>query len=264
MMRSVFLKTLYDRRWFMFGWSIAFVALTALMVSFFPAMQVSGLGELVKNMPPAFKGLVGDLGLLESFDTYIASQLFDIRLPLISGIMAIILGLGLSIAEEETGELRTIVSLPISRTKIVIHKWFAMIAITFVMTLAIAVGMYAVMPFVDGATISAETTVALLGMSWLLMVAYGTIPYAAGVMSGRRAVAMTTGVVAVIGSFILTTFGQAVDWVADYERLSLLYYFPVINTVRHGVDWLDVSILAGITLVLLVGSVLLFRRRDIS
>lgn len=137
-MRSVLIKTLYDRRWFMLGWAIAFAGLTALLVSFFPAMQVSGLDDLVKNMPPAFKGLIGDLGLLSSFDTYIASQLFDIRLPLIGGIMAIILGLGLSSSEEESGELRTIVALPISRTKITIQKWLAIVIVAGVMALAIA------------------------------------------------------------------------------------------------------------------------------
>ena len=73
MMRSVLTKTLYDRRWFILGWAIAFMALTALLASFFPAMKLSGLEELVKNMPPAFTGLIGDLGLLSAFDTYMLS-----------------------------------------------------------------------------------------------------------------------------------------------------------------------------------------------
>lgn len=264
MIRSVFLKTLHDRRWFMLGWAIAFMALTALLVSFYPAMQVSGLDELVRSMPPAFKGLIGDLGLLSSFDTYIASQLFDIRLPLIGGIMAIILGLRLSSNEEETGELRTIAALPISRTKIVFEKWLAIVVVAFVMLLAILVGMYAVMPFVDGATMPFDELSWLLLTSWLLMVTFGTIPFAAGMIAGRRAVAMAAGVLVVIGSFILTTFGQAVDWLADYERLSLLYYFPATDIVRDGISWPDAMLLSGLTLVLLLAALLIFRRRDIS
>lgn len=263
-MRSVLLKTLYDRRWFVLGWAIAFAALTALMVSFFPAMKTSGLDELVKNMPPAFKGLVGDLALLSSFDTYIASQLFDIRLPLIGGIMAIILGLGLGSAEEETGELRTLVALPISRTKIVLQKWVAMVAIVFVMTVAIAAGLYACLPFVEGATIGFGEVLALLGLSWLLMVTFGTIPFAAGIAAGRRAVAMATGVLVVMGSFILTTFGQAVGWLQDYERFSLLYYFPAITAMQDGVNWMDVVVLAIVALSGLLVAVLVFRRRDIG
>lgn len=33
-MNSVLLKTLYDRRWFMLGWTLGFVGFAALMVSF--------------------------------------------------------------------------------------------------------------------------------------------------------------------------------------------------------------------------------------
>lgn len=263
-MRSVLAKTLYDRRWFVLGWAIAFAALTALLVSFFPAMQVSGLDELVRSMPPAFKGLVGDLSLLSSFDTYMASQLFDIRLPLIGGIMAIILGLGLSSAEEETGELRTIAALPVSRTKIVLHKWLAIVVITLAMVLAITAALYAVMPFVDNATMPSEGLVPLLAISWLLMVTFGTIPFAVGMAVGKRAAAMAAGVLVVIGSFILTTFGSAVDWLKDYEKFSLLYYFPAKDVVRDGIHWADVTVLGVITLVLLIMAVVVFRRRDIG
>ena len=263
MMRSVLTKTLYDRRWFILGWAIAFMALTALLASFFPAMKLSGLEELVKNMPPAFTGLIGDLGLLSAFDTYMASQLFDIRLPLISGIMAIILGLGLSSNEEEAGELRTTLALPVSRTKVLLHKWLAIVSIAFVMVLAIAAGIFVVQPFIDGAALTLAEVAPLLGVSWLLMVAFGTIPFAAGMVSGRREVAMAAGVIVVIGSFILTTFGQAVEWLADFEKLSLLYYFPANDIMRNGVHWPDAAVLGSITAGLLLLSLAVFRTRDV-
>lgn len=264
MMRSVFLKTFYDRRWFMLGWGIAMICLAALMASFFPAMKVSGLDDLVKNMPPAFKGLVGDLGLLAHFDTYIAAQLFDIRLPLIGGIMAIILGLGLSTTEEESGELRTIAALPISRAKIITHKWLALVVITGVMIAAIAAGVYAVLPFLDDVSLPLATVVPLLLASWLLFVTFGTVPFAVGMATGKRSAGMAAGVVVVIGSFILTTFGQAVDWLADYEKFSLLYYFPAVDVVRDGIQWADALVLAIVTALLLIVAVIAFRHRDIG
>ncbi len=263
-MRSVFLKTLYDRRWFIIGWAIAFAALAALLASFFPAMKVSGLDELVKNMPPAFKGLIGDLTLLESFDTYMASQLFDIRLPLIGGIMSIILGLSLSAAEEETGELRTTLALPVSRTKLLIEKWLAIVVTAAIMNLGILVGMYAVVPFIDGANLPITEFSRLIALSWLLMVTFGTIPFAVGMLSGKRAAAMAAGVLIVIGSFILTTFGQAVDWLSSFEHFSLLYYFPANDVLKHTIDWANIAVLGSVTLSLLTVAVLVFRRRDIG
>lgn len=265
MIRSVYAKTMYERRWFVFGWTLGLIALAALMTTFYPAMHQDGaIDELVKNMPKAFEGLIGNLADLQEFSTYIASQLFDIRLPLIAGIMAIILGIGLSSSEEESGELRTITALPISRTKILLEKWLAMVTITFIATIGIAVGIYAVLPFLDDASIEFSHLAQLLGFSWLLMVTLGTVPFAAGMALGKRAFATMIGVLVVIGSFILSTFGDAVDWLKDYEGLSLLHYFPAVEVVKDGIQWANVAVLGGVTLITLFIAIVVFRRRDIS
>lgn len=265
MIRSVYGKTLYERRWFILGWTLGLTTLSALMTTFYPAMHQDGaIDELVKNLPKAFEGLIGNLADLQNFSTYIASQLFDIRLPLIAGIMAIILGIGLSSSEEESGELRTIAALPISRTKILLEKWAALLTITFVATLGIAMGIYAVLPFLENASIEFGDLVQLLGFSWLLMITLGTVPFAAGMALGKRAFATMIGVVVVIGSFILSTFGDAVDWLKDYERLSLLHYFPAVDVVKNGISWENVAVLGGVALAVLLVALLIFRRRDIS
>lgn len=263
-MRSVYLKTLWDKRFFVIGWTLGFVALAALMSSFFPAMRTSGLDELVKNMPPAFKGLVGDLALLQHFDTYLASQLFDIRVPLIAGIMAIILGLGLSISEEESGELRTLTASPVSRTSLLVQKWLAMITIISVTAMGFIAGTYLVIPFIDDAIIDTDTMLHLVSMTLMIMILYGTIPFALAFASGRRSFATFMAIFVIIGGFIISTFAQAVDWLKDYERLSLLHYFPATDIVAEGIQLRDVVVLSGVTLTLLVVAVIFFRRRDIA
>lgn len=265
MMRSIYLKTLYDKRYFLLGWTLGFMAIAALMTSFYPAMhQENSINALLANMPPAFKGLVGNLADLTHFDTYIASQLFDIRMPLIAGIMSIILGLGISVADEEKGELRTLLSLPISRTKLLIERWLAMLTIMLVIGLGMVVGIYAVLPFIDIASIEPDILLRLSAMTLLIMITFGTIPFAVGLATGRRALATGLSIIVVIGSFLLSTFGQAVDWLHDYEPLSLLHYFPAADIVKNGIDMKNVVVFAAITIVLLVFSVILFRRRDVA
>lgn len=266
MMRSVFSKTLQERRFFMLGWTIGFAAIAALLASFYPAMRQDGAFDaLLTNMPPAFQGLIGNLADLSQFDTYIASQLFDIRMPLIAGIMAIILGLGLSVTDEEKGELRTILSLPVSRSKLFLHKWLAMVFIMIIVVLGMVAGVYAVLPFIDvPADISLEQMAALTGMTLLVMVTYGTIPFALGLGTGRRSVATAVSILAIIGSFILSTFGEAVDWLADYQKLSLLQYFPAVNIVKNGVELADIAVFIGVTFALVLFGLLRFRRRDVA
>jgi ABC-2 type transport system permease protein len=265
MMRSVYLKTLSDKRFFLLGWTIGLAALAALMVSFYPAMHQDGtIDALVASMPEAFKGLVGDLTNLSSFHTYLASQLFDIRMPLIAGVMAIILGLSLSVADEEKGELRTILSLPVGRTKILVEKWLAMVTIMAGTLVGVLVGIYLTMPLIDGASLEPEVTWRLLAMTGLMMVTFGTIPFAIGLATGKRGVATGISILVVIGSFLVSTFSTAVDWLRDYEILSLLHYFPAVDIAKEGIEARDVITLASLTLALLLVAYISFRRRDIA
>lgn len=264
-MRTIYTKTLYDRRSFIIGWTLGLMVLAVLMTSFYPAMhQESVLDQLVKQMPPAMQGLVGNLANLSHFDTYLAAQLFDIRLPLIAGIMSIILALGLSTREEEDGELRTILALPISRSRLLFEKWLALCTIMLLTALGLLAGIYVTMPFLDNVSIELAPLGRLMLMTLLIMVSYGTVTFAAGMASGRRAIASFVGVLVIIGSFIISTFGQSVDWLKDYEKFSLLHYFPAVDILKNGIVAKDVIVLGGVTVIALIIAWLIFRRRDIA
>lgn len=265
MMHSIYLKTLYEKRWFMLGWGLGFFALTVLMVTFYPAFAQDGaLDELVANLPPAFEGLIGDLASLTTFSAYLASQLFDIRMPLIAGVMAIVLGLSLSTAEEETGELRTTLSLSVSRTRVFNEKWLALMTIMIVVSFGTIGGVYATLPFVENASIEFLILLKLVGMTLLMMIAFGTITYAAGMMFGKKSVANAIGILVIIGSFILTTFGKAVEWLQTPEKLSLLHYFPAVDVAKTGVENTDVAVLCAVIIVSLSLACAVFNRRDLG
>lgn len=262
-MNSVFVKTLQDRRWFIVGWFAGFAFLAVLLVAFYPSMRQEGaMDQLMATMPEALKGMMGDLADLTRFDTYLATQLFDIRASLIAGIMAIILALGLSVAEEEKGQLRTLLSLPISRTSLVVQKWLAMVVILFATLLSLVVTIFALQGTVD-ASIEFSVLLRLFFMTWLVMVAIATITFAAALATGKRAPAMLIGIVVMAGSFIVSTFGMSVDWLADIEWLSLFHYFPASEVVRDGIVVSNVIVLSSVTLIALLAAVGAFRRRDV-
>ena len=263
-MNSVLLKTFWDRRWFTLGWTLGFTAFAALMTSFYPAMHQDGaLDSLVANMPKAFEGLIGNLTYLKSFDTYLASQLFDIRLPLIAGIMAIILAQGISTNEERSGELRSVLALPISRTHLLLEKWVALLIITLVAVVGLGVGIYITVPVTTGAELEFTAFLKLGLMTWLLMVTYGTVAFAIGMMTGNKGVTSLVSILVIIGSFILSTFGSVVDWLADYEKFSLIHYFPATDIVQYGIAKKDVLVLLLVTVIMLVAAWAVFRRRNV-
>ena len=263
MMRSVLAKTLYELRWFTSGWTLGLMALAVLMASFFPAMRPEGgMDALLANMPTAFRGLIGSLGDMRQFDTFIASQLFDIRVPIIAGIMALIVGLRLG-EPASGGEVRTLLGLPISRTKLYFHTWLAMAIVMLVAAVGLLAGVEIAMLFVEDAVMAQTDLILLSAVTWLLMLVFGTIAYGAGRASGNRGVASFVSTLVIIGSFLLTTFASAVSWLESIEFLSLLYYFPAAALVKSGVELADIAVLMGVLIVSLLGAWLVFRRRDV-
>jgi ABC-2 type transport system permease protein len=264
MMTSLYLKTLYDKRWFMLGWFVGFGFLGFLMAIFFPAMNQEGaLDALMEQMPPALQGMVGDLNNLREFPTYLASQLFDIRVGILGGVAVIILGLGLTVAEEEKGQLRTLSSLPISRDSIILQKYVAMMTIIAVVLLGMVPGIMLGQIIIDE-WLAWDILARLLMMNWLLSLALGSVVFGVGMALGHRSITMTVGVIVVAGSFILSTFSQAVDWLQPYEVLSIMHYFPAVDVAKTGATAWDVFVLAMIALTSLLVGWLCFRRRDIA
>src|SRR5690606_15719077 len=121
---------LRDKRFFILGWVLGLAFLGFAMTAFFPSFNGGQIDEMLSSLPPALQGLIGDLQDWHELPNYIASQIFDVRLSIIIAVMAILLAIGLTVAEEDKGQLRTIVSLPVSRRSIVTAKWLAAVLIS--------------------------------------------------------------------------------------------------------------------------------------
>lgn len=263
-MKNIFLKTLYDKRWFMLGWWLGFAALAASIVVFYPAMQMGdSLDQLMQSVPAALQGFVGEVANLKEFTSYLATQIFDINMLMIGGVMVIILGLSLSMGEEESGVTRTLTSLPISRTKLLLQKWLAILVIVAVTLTGVAVGILATQPTI-GEAVDLGALVRLLLMTWLLMVSLATITFAVGKASGSRGLTMGVSLFLVVGSFVVTTFSKGVEWLQDFNFLSVFHYYPAVEIAKGTIEIGDVIVLSAITLVSLVVAWVFFRRRDIA
>jgi ABC-2 type transport system permease protein len=262
-MYNLFTKTLYDKRAFIIGWGLGMAVLGFLMMSFYPAFhQDNGLDQLVRNLPTAFQGLIGNLNNLKELPSYIGSQLFEVRIPIFVSMIAIILTVGLTVGEEEKGQLRMLLAMPMSRTHILLSKWLAVVAIGFLTTLAVVIGMSLGLIVIHESLNIA--VIARLGlMTWLLTVCLATVVFSVGLASGRRGLTMCIGVLLAAGSFILTTFAKSVEWLQSYEVASLLHYFPATDIAKTGIALSDVVVFAVIIVVALGLSIVLFRRRDV-
>ncbi|MDB5186990.1 MAG: transporter permease, partial [Candidatus Saccharibacteria bacterium] len=186
----------------------------------------------------------------------------DVRIPIFVSMIAIILSVGLTVGEEEKGQMRMLLAMPLSRLHILFSKWLAIVVICLITTLAVIVGMLLGL-LVINESLGVDVIVRLGAMTWLLTVCLATIVFSVGIASGHRGLTMALGVLLAVGSFILTTFAKSVDWLEPYEVVSLLHYFPAATIAKSGIAAADAVVYLSIICVALIISALLFRGRDV-
>lgn len=264
MMRTLLTKTLYDRRWFILGWSIGLALMVWLVLIFFPALSKdNSFEQIAATLPEQFKGLIGDAASFTQLPSYIATQLYGIRVPLFLMIMSLVLAQTLTVSEEEKGTLRTLLATPLSRGRILLEKWLAGIVIMSFALLATTAATYAGVASIDEA-VPHDIIWKLALLSLCFAAAAFSLPFATALATGSRAITMVVGIAATIGSFILSSFTAMVAWLEPWDVISLLHYYDTANVAKDGLNVGHIIVLLGITVASLVGGWLLFRRRDVS
>ena len=262
-MFQIFKKTLRDKRVFIYGWSLGLIVMAIFMVILFPSFSGGEVDQLVEALPAFFDGFMGNLQDWRQLPGYIGSQLYDIRLPMLLSVLAIMLPLSISVAEEEKGQLRTLLSLPYYRRTVFWGKWLAIISISLIAALSTLIGVWIGVMLIDESL--ASDVYARFGLySWLVTMTMASVTFAVGMATGSRSAALGVGIIATVGSFLLTTFAQAVDWLEPYTWLSILHYFPAADVAKGVMNWSDIVVLAAVTILPIVIASFIFGRRDIS
>lgn len=262
--RSLFTKTLYDRRWFVAGWSIGIGLMVWLVLIFFPSLSKdASFEQIAATLPEQFRGLIGEAASFTQLPHYIATQLYGIRIPLFLMIMALVLAQVLTVGEEERGTLRTLLATPLSRGRVIIEKWLASILIFAAAISFTALATYAGTASI-GETAPHQLIWELAALSLCFAVASFSVPFGIALATGSRALTMTVGITVTIGSFILSSFAASVQWLEPWDVLSLIHYYDASRVVNDGINGLHVIVLIGIAAVSLVIGWIGFRSRDIK
>lgn len=257
-------RTLYEKRWFMIGWALAFSVMSTLIMMFYPSFSDGGgFDEVAKSLPSQLQGFIGDPSVFGTIDGFIASQVFDVRMSLMIIIMTLILASSLTVREEENGDLRTTLMTSLSRNRVVIEKFVGATIIIIILNIVSILGVYIGIISI-GESIPHQLLWKLGALSCLFAAAAFSIPYAVGLATGRRGVTMTVGLFVALGSYLLSTFARAVDWLKDWDVLSLIHYYDTAGIREHDFSLVNIWVFSIIILVALTISIATFRGRDIA
>ncbi len=262
MLKNVFLKTIYEKRWATIGWSLGVAAMTMLTFAFYPSFKQGGFDEVLKNIPKSLQSLVGDPNSYKTVQGFIGQEIYALRIPMVTLIMGIVIFTGLLAGDEDKGTLQTLLAQPVSRGRVIIEKFLAGAVICFLVCAASVVGIYLVVPFIHESANFGLLLQATLGV-WLLTMLFSSVGFAAGAITGKRGLAGGIAGLITFGTYLITSLVGNVSSLKPIEKLSPFHYYNNPLIAKNGLSAKAVLALAIPTLILLCVSWLVFNRRDI-
>ncbi len=259
MINGLLAKILYQKRWFIIGWVLGFMAMALFMILLYPELKASKLDELLSGLSPALQKVAGGTDTFSNINNYIGGEVFALRMPLLSIIMSIVLFVGLFVGDEKKGTLLTQLSLPLSRSKIMLTKLLAALVILIITTVGMYAGIVIALALTHESADMMMVTKHVVGCV-LIGLDFGLVAFLLGGGFGLRGVATGTATLLAFLSYLLSSMVAVADVLKPYEKLSLFHYYqnPSPISLEH------IGLMVTFGLVCAVIGLIGFQRRDIN
>ncbi len=265
MIRTLTGKGIWDRRKTLMWWGIGMALYVILNVAFFPSLKEESFSELFESVPEAMLAAFGiqDIAALSTGVGYVNSQLYDGFGTILVAAWAIAIGATTLSSEEDSKTMDMLLALPLSRTRVVLEKWLAMVALMAAISAVIFLVLVASNPIWD-------LNLTMAGMVWvnvglaLLSVLFGTVAMAVSAVSGRRglAIGVSGGLMALF--FLLYGLGSVVESLRSIRGASPFYWYLDSVPLAGAASISGFLGMASVTLLLLAVAIRGFNRRDVG
>lgn len=262
----MFTKSLYDKRWALLGWSLAVIAISVLLVAFYPSFgkDAQVLAQINQSVPPKLASLMGrNFALGGDLANYLQGQMMNLNTPLMIIILCISVGVSLLASEEDRGKLVQLIVRPQGRKRILIEKWLAMLFISFVvvvvLTLTTIVGGYLV-----DSPLNVGYALESFGIMWLLAMCFGTMTFMLGAITPKKGLAIGIPAAWAGLSFFIYTLGLSITSLEKFKVVTWWYYYANQQVIITGANYRDALVLIASILAMLFVALWGFTRRDIT
>lgn len=238
-------------------WFIGITFITLIMMSVYHSFTAKDISQVIKGLPPALQKVAGDQASFKTIDGYIRQQIFTLRLPLLTIILSISLLVGLTAGDESRGLLETQLSLPVSRTRLLLQKLAAAIIVISGAAcgslLGIAVALLLLKEHGNFSHIFQYVLNCLV-----IALLYGLVGFTMACATGRRAIALGMSSGFAFLSYLLDSMAPSVTFLQGVDKLTFFHWYN-----NDPFAWHRWFMLLGIALVLVIISLIAFNRRDV-
>ncbi len=260
MLKNIFLKTLYEKRWTMFSWGLAIALMVIVTMALFPTLRDT-FGESLKNVPEAARSFIGDAATYQTIEGFVDLQIFA-QYIFFTIIMGIIVGTGLIAGEENDGTLQTLLSMPVSRTKVYFQKLLACATIVgvvcFVLYLSVLLGALMV-----GESMPLGSSFVACIMLWLVTLVFTFFGYCLGAAVSRRGISGAVAGMLAFVTYLISALAPNVKVLTIPNYFSPFKYFNNPSIMRSGLEVRDLAIILAINGVLIFIGYIVFVKRDV-
>jgi ABC-2 type transport system permease protein len=237
--------------------------LTSLYVWMFPSISEGvDLDAYIQSMPPALRAAFGvqSLGSIEGF---LAAELYSFGIVLLMGLYLTYAAASVIADDVEDGRMDMLLSLPVTRSKLLLEKFSALLVPIAVVNLVLPVVVYG-----GVLSIGESLSVADLLMAHILSVTYMLTTASDGLLASvwfdRTSLAQRAAMGVVFGLFLVDSVVTNTDFAALGALSPTRYYDPAAILVQSEYDVLGAVVLLAGAAVLVAVSLASFKRKDIT
>lgn len=267
MLGSVFIETI-KRSWLTtLMWGAGMGAFMCFFVMLTPALEGLDLIKLFEKLPKAMLAAAGiqDVSVLATTTGLLALGFFG-KMALFFAAYPAYVGMQITSADEDSGAMDMVLSLPVKRSQMLLEKFIAyslnIVVLIFLVVGGLLLGL-AITP-VDDVDTARLVTITLNLIPVLILVLAVTMCIGAFISRRQIVLMLVTGFIIV--SYMVFTVGSMVstDWMAVIKGLSFFSYYNVEYLLKEGTVLWHIGVLFSTALVLVGLSVYRFGQRDIA
>jgi ABC-2 type transport system permease protein len=263
-MFAIITKVLYQKRFGILGWTLGAITLAWVSLLFYPAISAgNSLEQLSQSLPPQLQSFMGDLLSFKTVGGYLDTQIFGLRMPMITVVLAIILGLYLSAGDEERGTMATLLAQPISRTKVLFAKFAALKLYLVIVHVGLLCGVQLALWSIHE-DYSFVRLIELVFGCYVVSLVFGAMAFSLGLITGRKGLAAGVTATVALGSYIITSMAQAATGLQTVQKFLPFYYYTEPKIGINGLDWSYIGVQVLFILALLAIAWAVFKHRDLQ
>lgn len=192
-----------------------------------------------------------------------SGELFSFMAPVLLLVVAIGMGARAIALEEERGTVDLLLSMPITRRRVLTEKVLAGLCLLFALGAVLFVSLVLGSAAFDMG-IPARRLAEISLATVLVVLPFASLALLVSCITGGRGLAVGAAAAAAIAAYLLDALAKVVTSLDDWDQFSPFNWYESETVMSQGIELGNVALFVGVSVVLTVAAVVALERRDLA